>query len=431
MTWATLAHAATIFPYPYTKEVLPNGLMAIVIPMESPGQVAYYSVVRTGSRDEVEEGKSGFAHFFEHMMFRGTKKFPADVYEGIVTSIGASANAYTSDDLTAYHLKFGKEDLERVMEIESDRFQNLAYAESAFQTESGAVYGEYRKSITSPFAMLNEKVQDLAYDVHTYKHTTIGFERDIKAMPQQFQYSLSFFRRFYRPENVVLLIVGDVDPKATGALVRKYYSAWEKGYTAPAIVPEPAQKAERTAEISYAGKTLPIINIAYKGDAFDPNNKDYAAALLLEDLVFGPTSDLRKKLQLKEQKVQMINGNVPMNRDQPLFEVIAMVKKPEDIGYVRDEVYRTLEEFKVKPVGDDRLRDLKRRNKYSFLMALDTPGAVAGALARFVALTGDIAVIETLYQQMEAVTPEDLMRATKKYFTPERRTVVVLKGSQS
>ena len=431
MTWATLARAATIFPYPYTKEVLPNGLTAIVIPMESPGQVAYYSVVRTGSRDEVEEGKSGFAHFFEHMMFRGTKKFPADVYEGIVTSIGASANAYTSDDLTAYHLKFGKEDLERVMEIESDRFQNLAYAESAFQTESGAVYGEYRKSITSPFAMLNEKVQDLAYDVHTYKHTTIGFERDIKAMPQQFQYSLSFFRRFYRPENVVLLIVGDVDLKATIALVRKYYGAWEKGYTAPAIVPEPAQKAERTAEISYAGKTLPIINIAYKGDAFDPNNKDYAAALLLEDLAFGPTSNLRKKLQLKEQKVQMINGNVPMNRDQPLFEVIAMVKKPEDISYVRDEVYRTLEEFKVKPVGDDRLRDLKRRNKYSFLMALDTPGAVAGALARFVALTGDVAVIETLYQQMEAVTPEDLMRATKKYFTPERRTVVVLKGSQS
>ena len=108
-----------------------------------------------------------------------------------------------------------------------------------------------------------------------------------------------------------------------------------------------------------------------------------------------------------------------------------MVKKPEDIAYVRDEIYRTLEDFKTKPVEAGRLRDLKRRNKYSFLMALDTPGAVAGALARFVALTGDIAVIETLYSQMEAVTPEDLMRAAKKYFTPERRTVVVLKGSQS
>ena len=100
-----------------------------------------------------------------------------------------------------------------------------------------------------------------------------------------------------------------------------------------------------------------------------PRNKDYVAALLIEDLAFGPTSDLRKKLLLKEQKVQMLNGNVPMNRDQPLFEVLAMVKQPEDIDYVRDEVYRTLEEFKTKPVAADKLRDLKRRNKYNFLMS--------------------------------------------------------------
>lgn len=425
------AVGAPIFPYPYHKEVLPNGLTAIVIPMASPGQVAYYSVVRTGSRDEVEAGKSGFAHFFEHMMFRGTKKFPAAAYESIVASIGASANASTTDDLTIYHLKFGKEDLKRVIEIESDRFRNLDYAESAFQTEAGAVYGEYRKSITSPFSVLNEKVQDLAYDVHTYKHTTIGFERDIKAMPQQFQYSRSFFRRFYRPENVVLVIAGDVDPKVTVALVREYYAGWEKGYTPPAIVPEPPQRGERTAEITCAGKTLPLLNLAYKGDAFDPGNRDYTAALLLEDLAFGPTSDLRKQLLLKEQKVQMLSASVPMNRDQPLFEILAMVKRPEDIAYVRDEVYRTLEDFKTKPVAPGRLRDLQRHNKYSFLMALDTPGAVAGALARFVALTGDIAVVETLYAQMETITPEDLMRAAKKYFTPERRTVVVLKGSQS
>ena len=97
---------------------------------------------------------------------------------------------------------------------------------------------------------------------------------------------------------------------------------------------------------------------------------------------------------------------------------------------MRDEIYRALETFKTTPVDPGRLRDLKRRNKYSFIMGLDTPEAVAGALARFVALTGDIAIVEPLYAQMEAVTPEDLMRAAKKYFTPERRTVVVLKGAQ-
>lgn len=428
---AVAVPAPRVFPYAHTKHTLPNGLTAILIPMESPGLVAYYSVVRTGSRDEVEEGKSGFAHFFEHMMFRGTKKYPSAAYEGIITKIGANTNAYTTDDLTAYHLKFAKEDLEQVIDIESDRFQHLSYSEQVFQTEAGAVYGEYRKNITSPFALLNEKLQDLAYDKHTYKHTTIGFERDIKAMPQQYEYSLSFFRRFYRPENVVLLITGDIDPKSTLALIEKYYGGWQRGYTAPAVEPEPPQKGERTAEVTYPGKTLPIIDIAYKGDAFDPANTDYVASLLLEDLAFGETSDLRKKLVIKEQKVQNLGASVPLNRDQPLIEIYSMVKKAEDIPYVRDEVYRTLEYFKNTPVDAARLRDLKRRNKYSFLMGLDTPDAVASRLARFIALTGDIAVIDTLYARMDAITPEDIMRAAKKYFTPERRTVVVLKGAQS
>ncbi len=418
------------FPYYHQTEKLPNGLTVIMIPVESPGLIAYYSIVRTGSRDEVEAGKSGFAHFFEHMMFRGTKKYPAAAYESITTKIGASTNAYTTDDLTAFHLNFAKEYLEQVIDIESDRFQHLDYAEPAFQTEAGAVYGEYRKNITNPLAMLSEKIQDVAYAKHTYKHTTIGFEADIKAMPQQYAYSRSFFARFYRPENVVLLIAGDIDPQATLELVKKYYGNWARGYTPPQIEAEPPQTAERTAEVTYPGRTLPIIDIGYKGDAFDPNNRDYVAALLLQELAFGETSDLRKKLLLKEQKVQSLAMSVPMNRDQPLFEVYSAVKKAEDVDTVRDEIYRTFEQFKTTPVDETRLRDLKKRNKYGFLMSLDTPDAVASRLARFVALTGDIDVVDKLYAQIDTITAEDLMHAAQKYFTPERRTVVTLKGGQ-
>ncbi|MBL9201428.1 MAG: insulinase family protein [Opitutaceae bacterium] len=420
-----------VFPYAYQRHTLPNGLTAFLIPMPSPGVVAYYSVVRTGSRDEVEEGKSGFAHFFEHMMFRGTPKFPQAVYDGIVTKMGANTNAYTTDDHTAYHLKFTTADLPKVIEIEADRFQNLAYPRIVFQTEAGAVYGEYRKSIASPFMLLHERMQDLAYDTHTYQHTTIGFERDIKLMPTQFDYSLDFFKRFYRPENTVLVIAGDFDPKATLTLIEKHYGGWTRGYVAPAVTPEPPQTAERTAEVSYPGKTLPILAIGYKGDAFDPANRDYVAALLLEDLAFGETSELRKRLLLREQRVQMLQADVPMNRDQPLFTVYAMIKQADDIAAIRDEIYATLEQFKSTPVDATRLRDLKRRNKYSFLMALETPDAVAGALARFISLTGDIAVIDRLYAAAEAVTAEDIMRAARKYFIPERRNVIVLKGGQS
>ena len=422
--------AKNIFPYSYKKEILPNGLTVIVIPMESPGLVSYYSVVRTGSRDEVEPGKSGFAHFFEHMMFRGTKKYPGGVYDSIMTSIGADANAYTTDDLTAYHLNFAKDDLEKVIEMESDRFQNLYYEEREFQTEAGAVYGEYRKSVTSPYFALGEKTQDLAYDVHTYKHTTIGFEADIKAMPEAYEYSHSFFNRFYRPENVVLIIAGDVQPAAVVNLIKQYYGNWQKGYVPPAITPEPPQKGERTAEISYEGKTLPILNIAYKGDAFDPKNRTYVAAMLLGELAFGENSDLNKKLVIREQRVQWLNASIPMNRDVPLFEITTMVKKTDDINAIRDEIYRTLKEFSEKPVSKKKLNDLKRRNKYQFLMGLDTPDHVAGRMARFAALSGSIEVVNDLYSTFDTITPADIQKAAAKYFTSERRTVVVLKGAQ-
>jgi zinc protease len=430
---AAIAHtvmAESIIPYKYHTEKLPNGLTVIVIPVESPGLAAYYSVVRTGSRDEVEPGKSGFAHFFEHMMFRGTKKYPGPVYDSIVTSIGADANAYTTDDYTCYHMNFAKEDLEKVIEIESDRFQNLSYAEQAFQTEAGAVYGEYRKNVTQPFALLNEKMHDLAYDVHTYKHTTMGFEADVKAMPEGYEYSKSFFNRFYRPENIVLLITGDVNPEETMTLIKKYYGPWQQGYVPPAVLQEPPQTAERQSEIAYPGKSLPILSIAYKGDAMNPENRLYVAALLLGDLAFGENSDLYKKLVLQDQKVQFISAGIPLNRDLPLFGIYSMIKKADEISTVRDQIYATLEEFKTKPVEEKKLNDLKRRNKYEFLMGLNTPDRVAGGLARFVALTGGIEVVDQLYKQMETITPQDIMNAANKYFTPERRTVVVLKGAK-
>jgi len=187
-----------IFPYRCEKHVLSNGLTVLMIPMHGSGLVSYFSVVRTGSRDEVEPGHSGFAHFFEHIMFRGTKKNPGPVYDRILTSLGAHANAHTSDDLTAFHLTFAKEDLQRVIDIESDRFQNLSYSKPAFQTEAGAVYGEYRIGAANPGFAIHEKLHDLAYDAHTYKHTTIGFEADVKAMPKAYRsrrFRSSSFRR--------------------------------------------------------------------------------------------------------------------------------------------------------------------------------------------------------------------------------------------
>jgi len=422
---------AGVFPYKYEVQTLDNGLKVILIPMAGSGLASYYSVVRTGSRDEVEPGHTGFAHFFEHMMFRGTEKYPADVRERIVTGMGANTNAYTTDDFTCYYMNVASEDLPQVIELEADRFQNLSYAEPVFQTESGAVYGEYRKNRTQPFSVLSEALQDKAFDVHTYKHTTIGFEKDIAAMPTMFEYSKSFFTRFYRPENVILLVTGDFDAKAVTALVRKHYAGWKPGYQAPAVQPEPEQKGERTLEVAYDGRTLPMLTIAWKGPAFDPSTKETAAGVLLGDLLFGETSGAYKELVLEKRIAQRLFAGFRLNRDPGLWTVSAMVAGESNLAAVREALDQAVTRIQETPPTAKDLDDLKKRSRYGFLMGMDTPDRVAGGLARFIAMTGGIESVEALYASMLELTPEDIQAVARKILTRDRRTVAVLKGVQS
>jgi len=417
-----------IFPYPTHVEILDNGLKVILVPMSSEGLVAYWSVVRTGARDEYEPGHTGFAHFFEHMMFRGTEKYPQDRYNEIVTEMGADANAFTSDDLTAYHLTISVDDLERVMEIESDRFQNLSYPEPAFKTEAGAVYGEYRKNRMSPFFTIYEAVHKEAFDVHTYGHTAMGYEADIKAMPTMYDYSRSFFSRYYRPENVVLLVVGDIEIEPTMAMIRNYYDGWQPGYVAPKVPVEPRQKAEKRIQVSYPGQSLPILWVAYKMDAFDPANRSRVAADLLAELAFGETSEIYNKLVLDEQVVEFLAADANVNRDPGLIDIISRVKDPSKVDYVLGEIDRTIAEYQSSTPDPARLADLKSRIKYAFLMGLDTPDHVAGGLARIISTTGGIEAVDELLTAYDSITPEEVQAAAAKYLTSDQRTIAVLKG---
>ena len=150
---------ARIFDMPYLMRELDNGLRVIIVKTDFPDIVTLQIPVQTGSRNEVEPGKSGFAHFFEHMMFRGTEQFPADVYADIVKKAGADANAFTTDDFTNYHITFTRPDLEKIIEIEADRFQNLKYSEAVFRTEALAVKGEYLKNFSDPTSQAYERAR--------------------------------------------------------------------------------------------------------------------------------------------------------------------------------------------------------------------------------------------------------------------------------
>ncbi|NUM80380.1 insulinase family protein [bacterium] len=276
-----------IFPYEMKQFQLENGLNVVAIPYDSPGILAYYTIVRTGSRNEVEPGKSGFAHFFEHVMFRGTEKYPADVYNKEMQLLGADFNASTDDDWTRYYQVLPSSGLEKIIDIESDRFQNLKYTEQAFKTEAGAILGEYNKSMSNPFLAMFERIQELAFTTHTYGHTTIGYLQDIKDMPNQYAYSLDFYDRWYRPENCTVLVVGDFDYDQLQKLIKQYYSGWKRRDYKQAIQSEPEQTSERRAAIKWKSPTFPILMTGYKTPGFSVQSKDYAAMDILGSYVFG------------------------------------------------------------------------------------------------------------------------------------------------
>ena len=281
----SLVAAKDILPYPIQRKDLPNGLKVVTIPYDSPGLAAFYIVVRVGSRDEIEKGKTGFAHFFEHMMFRGTEKYSKEQYSDVMKSIGASANANTSLDRTVYHMTGNASKLETMFELEADRFQNLKYSVQDFKTEAGAVKGEYTKNNSSPYSRLYEAVSNTAFDKHTYKHTTMGFLEDIVDMPNQYDFSIEFFKRYYRPEYCTIIVVGDVTSEKVNALAEKYFGKWERGNYVTSIPEEPQQTEPRYFHLQVP-QFPPYLDIKFKAPAFSLENNDYHALNILSQILF-------------------------------------------------------------------------------------------------------------------------------------------------
>lgn len=419
-----------LIPFPVQQRTLDNGLQVVAVPMGESGLVAHWIAVRTGSRDEYEQGRTGFAHFFEHMMFYGTEKFPAAEYDRIVTGMGADTNAYTSQDITVYYLNVAAEDLDTVMTIESDRFKNLSYPEASFKTEAGAVYGEFRKSKSSPFYSLFEAMTRTAFTRHTYGHTVIGHEADIKAMPTLYEYSKTFFNRYYRPENAILVVAGDIDATTVFAKAEKYYGDWQRGYQAPKIETEPEQKQARRADVAYEGRTLPMVWVGYKGDAYNPRDRIQVAGSVLAELAFGETSDIYRKMVLEDQILQRVSANARPNRDPGLWMISATVKDPKSVESVLAAIETTAERFRTTPPPADRVQAVKSNMRYSFVMGLDSPARVAGRIARLAGISGSPDDIEAFYRTLTQVTPADVQAAAQKYLVTARRTTVVLKGKE-
>jgi len=415
------------FAYHYDLHDLDNGLRLITVPTPFPEVVSLYIVVQTGSRNEVEDGRSGFAHFFEHMMFRGTPAFPPERYEALLQETGASSNAYTDDDRTVYHTTLTRDDFERVLAAEADRFQNLEYSLEAFQTEALAVYGEYNKDSAEPINKLWEVLRDTAFDRHTYKHTTMGFLRDIERMPQMFDYSRTFFDRFYRPEYTTLIVAGDVRPEEVRAQVERHWGAWRRGSHSCLPPAEPEQTAPRHAHIPWPAHTLPYLLIAQRGPAYSDESPDAAALDIISFLAFSETSPLYEKLVLEEQCVDMLWASNSDHVDPYLYTILARLKDPACLPRIEKEILSTLEHYASHLVDAAHLEAVKSHLRYRFALSLDHTEAIASTLAHYVSLRRTPETINRLYRLYSEITPVTLRETARRYFHPNLRTTVTLR----
>src|SRR5215471_656329 len=255
-----------------------------------------------------------------------------------------------------------------------------------------------------------EVLYDNAYTTHTYRHTTMGFLKDIENMPNEFGYSRQFFERYYRPENVVLLVVGDADPEAVFSLVEKAYGDWKVGGKHPGVPVEPPQKIEKRAEIKWPSPTLPMLLEGYHTPAFSTTNVDLPALDVLAELLFSERAALYKRLVIKEQKVESLAGSNDAHVDPNLFQVLARIKKPEDIDYVARAIHDEVARIGKEGVDEKTLAEVVSHVKYAFAAQLSTADRTAYTASSFLALTGDLGSINGYFALYDHVTSADVKR---------------------
>ncbi len=424
--------ADRVFDHDYTQTTLDNGLTVVVLRTPYPDLVSLQIPVYTGSRNEVEPGKSGFAHFFEHMMFRGTKNRSSEEQVEILRRIGADDNAWTSDDMTNYNTVFPADALETMLELQADRFMNLSFSEDVFRTEAQAVKGEYLKNFSQPIQKLYERLRAESFDVHPYSHTTMGFLEDIEDMPNQYEYAKTFFRRWYCPQNASVIVAGDIDPAATVELVRKHWGDWRCDSPPAVQIPvEPPPNGPKTFHLQWEAPTQPVLAVAFRGPAFDPSAKDMPAMDLLAQVYFGETSELYQRLVVKDRTVDTLDTWFPDRVDPNLLLILARVGKRGDLAGVAEAIHAEIARARTELMEPARLDAAKSALRNRFALSLDSTEAIAAAVASSMVFEGTPESINRAYRRYAALTAEDLRHYANRYLTDAGRVTATLSNDKA
>jgi zinc protease len=415
-------------PRPLKIEIrtFPNGLRLVMVEEHTTPILNLQVWYHVGSKDE-RPGRTGFAHLFEHLMFKGSAHVGAEEHSRIVEAAGGVDNAYTTDDTTVYWESVPSNFLERVLWLEADRMASLNVDEENFRSERDVVKEERRQRVDDPpYGRIFEDLYALAFTVHPYHHTTIGSMEDLnKATLADVQ---EFYRSFYRPDNATLVVVGDFAPAECADWAKKYFGGIPRP-TAPVTrqkTAEPPQTAERIEAKSYGSKS-PLAGVieGYKMPAaFTPDF--YPLNLASNILSSGESSRLYRRLVYETQMAVQAAGIGNFTEDPNLFLAYAVMNQGKTPEEGQKAIETILDQMKNVPVSDHELAKAKNQTLANFIFSREGVQQTADILGYAAVIGGDPERVNREADLYLRVTPADIARVAGQYFSASSRTVLIV-----
>lgn len=403
------------------KYQLPNGLTVILHVDRSVPIVSFQQWFRVGSRNE-KVGRTGIAHFFEHLMFKGTSLFPQGEYDKVIQANGGVNNAFTTREYTGYFTNIPSDKIEKIFEIEADRMVNLVFDPKAIDSEREVVKEERRFRFENRVeGFVFEEIFASVFKTHPYRWPVIGSMEDLNATTKEdFQ---KFYKTFYSPTNAVVVVAGDIQPSSIKRMIQKYYGKLAKQEIPPYVAaPEAAQKAPREA-IFRKSVQNPIVTLAFRGGVLG-TPESYALDLVAALLSTGPSSRLYKRLVYQEQAALSVESYSYALSEPGIFVVQATTKANGNPSKVVLALKSELEKLSKELVTPMELEKVKNQVALSYVNGLKTISGKARALAEAEIVTGDYRTLFGHLKSYMAVTPEDIKKVSAQFLQPSSMSTI-------
>jgi len=420
---AGAASAATTIPPVNTKHrVLPNGLEVYSIQDHSTPTVAIHVWYRVGSKHD-PEGRSGFAHLFEHIMFKSTRNMPAEMMDRLTEDVGGFNNATTFDDSTAYYEVVPSNYLETLLWAEAERLGALAVDDAAFKSERDVVKEEYRfRVLAPPYGKLFNALVKHSFVEHPYKRPGIGSIEELDAAT--IDDVKSFHATFYRPDNAILIVAGDFDQQQLDGWVGKYFAPIPKpAAEIPRVTAkEPARQEEKRVNEYAENVPLPALGMTWLTPpaAHSDSIPLFVAATILSE---GESSRLREKL-VRGEIAQEVFADAEMREEVSLFGVMAIMASAKQPADAEKVIRAEIASMASKPVSDAELEKAKNLILTSALRERETSNGKAFALGEALILQHDPGIVNTGLAKVQTVTAADVQRVVRQYLVEGKAVVI-------